>query len=619
MNIFKNTGKCCVTILCAAVLFTTLTICQNIEPNRGEESGSLRITVAALSGYSDMRYEAVISSRTKPERTVSWDGSRIHTVELPAGLWNIALNAIDGDEVIAAENVKNVEIVAGKTAKVTIELKLLSEGGDPDDPDDPDDNGDPEPAVEEGILSITVTNAGSFPNGAVYALTLSCGGEALDKNLDAGGGGSFTLTAGVWDIVLSVRQDGVAIANASKTGIRVEKDQQTNVTLEPVVLSGTGTFSWTVNFPGGVSAARVTTAEMRIRDTTETAAHGYDPRILPLTGAPSDTVILAAGSWTVEFNMEIQWGNSSLRSSARRSYAIEMVKDQALNKTYTFDYKDFALLLEAADASGSAYPVIQSKGFDYESPDQSGGGDESFGPHIVQQYDAALGKNVFAFIMHRDNDRNATGDWTRQRVEIKVNHANGNPGRDYCALDNANEGRSFIYRWKFRLPADFAVSTDFTHIHQIKNEGGDAAQPVVALTARDVSGNKRLQLTYYAPGSSSPTYWENASNSLAPYLGQWVQCEETVCYSSNAAQASYSIKITRIDNGQMLMNYTAAANAIQTWRAGNTHGRPKYGLYRRIFSGSSPGDNTEPPAANAIPGLKDETALYADFEIVRLR
>jgi len=376
----------------------------------------------------------------------------------------------------------------------------------------------------------------------------------------------------------------------------------------------TGTLSWTVNLPSGASAA-LAKAQMSVKDAQDAAADGSP---FNFNGSSAGTIEeLAAGSWTIEFDMELQWGASALRSVARKLDVIEIEKDQTLNKIYSFEYKDFTLTLAAAAGSGSAYPVIQSMGFDYESPDQTNGGHEGFGPHIVQQYDAALQKNVFAFITHRDHDRNATGDWTRQRVELKVDHRN-NAGRDYCAVAE-DEGRGFIYRWKFKLPADFAVSTQFSHIHQIKNEGGDASQPIVALTARAASGTDRMQLTYYAPGSSSPEYWVNNANSLDAYRGHWVQCEESVTYSSNPALAAYSLKITRIDNGAVLMNYTAPANTIQTWRAGNTHGRSKFGLYRRIYTGGNPGNNTEPDSSSAVSGLKDETVLFADFEVVRLR
>jgi hypothetical protein len=696
---FKNKYKRIAIAFLTAAFFTILSGCQKFEPLPEEETGRLRITAGTLSGYSDLRYAAVITSRTKPEQTADWEGSRFNTVELPAGLWNIALCAIDNDEVIAAGNVKNVEVILGEIKSVTIELKLFSEeetgkmqitagtlsgysnlayeaeiccdgklpqiiswdnsrtshefelsaglwnvaltassGNETIAAGTKESvniiageitkvtvdlnlvsGGDPEPVTEEGTLSITVTNTGSFP-GASYAVTLSGGGEVFNKVFNTSGTGSFTLTTGVWDIALSVKIEGAEIAIATETGVLVEKDKQTNVTLTPVLISGTGTFSWTVNYPNGQSAAKVTKAEMKLTGSGGIPASGYNPHTLSTTGTPGDTVTLDSGSWTVEFYMEMQWGSSTLRSVAKRSETVAIVNSQTLNKTYTFDYKDFVLLLEAAANSGSAYPVITSKGFDYESPDQAGGGHESFGSHILQKNDSTLGKNVFEFIMHRNNDRNATGDWTRQRLEVKLDHRNGNYGRDYCGLDGADEGRSFIYRWKFRLPADFAVSTDFTHIHQIKNEGGDSSQPVIALTARTVSGNQRLQLTYYAPGSSSPTQWVNDNNHLlTPYLGRWVQCEESVTYSSSAAQAAYSLKITRIDNGQVLMNHTAAANTIQTWRTGNTHGRPKFGLYRLIFSGSNPGNNIEPPAANAIAGLKDETILYADFEVVRLK
>ena len=113
-------------------------------------------------------------------------------------------------------------------------------------------------------------------------------------------------------------------------------------------------------------------------------------------------------------------------------------------------------------------------------------------------------------------------------------------------------------------------------------------------------------------------YWVNNANSLGAYLGHWVQCEEKITFSSNQLTASYSLKITRIDNNQILMNYTAPAGSIYTWRTGNTHGRPKFGLYRRIFSGSNSGNFIEPDASVMVPGLKDEIILFADFEAIKI-
>ena len=297
------------------------------------------------------------------------------------------------------------------------------------------------------------------------------------------------------------------------------------------------------------------------------------------------------------------------------------------------------LTLSANAASGSAYSLIRASGFDYETPDQTGGGHEGV-PHILQQFDDTLKKNVFAFVMHHANDRNVSGDWTRQRVEIKVDHRTGSSGRDFCALDGANEGRGFIYRWKFKLPSDFAPSNEFTHIHQIKNEGGDSSAPVISLTARLLNNNRRMVLIYRAPsfnyGSGSAenspnrNLAGNSGNSLDDYLGEWVQCEERVVYSSDPALAAYSIKIIRIRDDRVLLDYTHSAARYAsvetntekwpfvTWRSGNTHGRPKFGLYRRIFSGGNPGVSAEPDSSSLIHGLKDETVLYADFEVIRI-
>ena len=384
------------------------------------------------------------------------------------------------------------------------------------------------------------------------------------------------------------------------------------------VQNDTGIFAYTINYPVESDTAALIKAQMSISDEQENAAADSPYNILAVKNG---NITLNAGSYIVTLNLEIQWGNSALRSIAYRQEAIMITQYNTCEKAFDFAYNDFVLLLTASSESGSAYPIIQSRGFDYESPDQNNGGHTEYGSHIVQYYDAGLDKNVFAFMLHRNDDRNATGDWTRQRVEIKIDHRSGSPGRDYCAID-ADQSRSFIYRWKFKLPEDFAVSADFTHIHQIKNEGGDSSQPIIALTARAAGGNPndtRMQLSYYAPGSGSPVYWVNTANSLPQYLGQWVQCEESITYSSDPVQAAYSLKITSIANSNIMMNYTAAANAIQTWRSGNTHGRPKFGLYRRIFSGSNPGNYIEPLASNAINGLKDETVLFADFEVIRLK
>ena len=482
---------------------------------------------------------------------------------------------------------------------------------------------------ETGFIQITAGSLADYNSHNYTAVFTSPENDPVTENWSGSRYATHKIPAGVWNIALSANADGEVIAAGNTENVEVSAKNTTMVTIplaflsegggdgdpeEPEPVPPAGTFSWTVNLPNGAFAANLTKALMSVRDAQNAPASPYN-----LLNAQNGTVELEAGFWTLEFDLELQWGNSALRSAARRVEVIEITKDQTLNKTYTFEYKDFSLTLAAEDASGSAYDLIQSRGFDHESPDQTNGGHEDFGPHIIQQYDAVLNKNVFAFLTHRGNDRNATGDWTRQRVEIKVDHRT-DAGRDYCAVSE-DEGRGFIYRWKFKLPADFAVSTQFSHIHQIKNEGGDASQPIVALTARAMSGNtdRRLQLTYYAPESSSPDYWVDRANSLGDYLGQWVQCEESVTYSSDTAQAEYSLKITRITDGKVLMNYTAPANSIQTWRDGNTHGRPKFGLYRRIYTGSNPGNNTEPDPSNAVNGLKDETVLFADFEVVRVR
>src|SRR5713101_3447193 len=108
--------------------------------------------------------------------------------------------------------------------------------------------------------------------------------------------------------------------------------------------------------------------------------------------------------------------------------------------------------------------VIQALGVAPDAPDCS---HLAFGPHITQAFDSELGKPVFVFNLHvtPDNDRCMAFD--RQRIEIKTDSAS--PVYLKAFLDE-----SVTFRWKFKLPAGFQPSKDFTHIHQVKAGDGDS-------------------------------------------------------------------------------------------------------------------------------------------------
>ena len=125
----------------------------------------------------------------------------------------------------------------------------------------------------------------------------------------------------------------------------------------------------------------------------------------------------------------------------------------------------------SATGSGTAYDLIDSKGFGNENPDCK---HPSFGPHVTQAFDNTLGKYVFVFHSHADADDDRCTNEDRVRMEIKG--GSGSP-----ADMQHTQGQTAYYRWKFKLDAGFIPSSRFTHIFQIKAIEGDAGAPLITL------------------------------------------------------------------------------------------------------------------------------------------
>src|SRR5262245_4710738 len=99
----------------------------------------------------------------------------------------------------------------------------------------------------------------------------------------------------------------------------------------------------------------------------------------------------------------------------------------------------------SADGAGSTYDLIESSGFGLETPDCG-----HAVRHVREIFDSALGKNVFAFDIHRDLDNDRCTNFDRQRMEVKT--APGSANQDI--LQHAN-GETETYRWKFQLLSCF--------------------------------------------------------------------------------------------------------------------------------------------------------------------
>ena len=286
--------------------------------------------------------------------------------------------------------------------------------------------------------------------------------------------------------------------------------------------------------------------------------------------------------------------------------------------------------------SWAIYKLLIDQGFFYESPDGVAGqggqqvhNDNSLEnwyrgvhnvPHIIYYPDKDedeyrvrddvygvgkeqfLKKPVFAFLMHYEKDGDMVGGYPdRQRMELKTMNNSTPPTWGYegprdprDTMYSLGGGETFTHRWKFKLPANFSVSTEYTHIHQIKPEGADNGNPTFTLTCRKKSnGDKVMQLIYRGPiremigDREIPSVnWYPAEVPLEPFLGEWIRAEETVTYDNPGA---YRIKLVRISDMRVLLEweYNPAnyeeEDPFVMFRRGNTYVRQKTGVYRRIM------------------------------------
>jgi hypothetical protein len=221
-----------------------------------------------------------------------------------------------------------------------------------------------------------------------------------------------------------------------------------------------------------------------------------------------------------------------------------------------------------ADGQTDAYTLVHNAlGANPETPDCS---HPEFGEHITQASDSTIGKPVFVFNIHVTPDNDRCTNFDRQRLEIKTD--GGSPAYVKGFLND-----SVSYRWKFKLPAGFQPSPNFTHIHQIKAGDGDSGAPIITLTPRAGSPNLMQIIATDSNGAGTTVF----QTSLAPFIGVWVEAFEQITYSHTG---KYSIVIKALDGGATLLSYSN--NNIDLWRTDTTFSRPKWGIYRSLNSPS---------------------------------
>lgn len=238
-----------------------------------------------------------------------------------------------------------------------------------------------------------------------------------------------------------------------------------------------------------------------------------------------------------------------------------------------------------ADGRTDTYKLIESFGYGVEVPDCGH-------PikHITQIYDPELQKQVFAFTLHATLDDDRCGAKDRQRTEIKT----FGPSPESM---KGHQGKTHLYKWKFKLDKDFRPSPNFCHIHQVKADAGpNAGAPIITLTPKVTGKGKEVLQYHVVTAKNIPTILAEAD--LAQFKGVWVEATEKILHDR---AGSVEIEIRRVSDGKILLK--AKSKNTDLWRDGARFNRPKYGIYRSLKSPSY---------------LRDETVLYADIEFTEL-
>jgi len=271
-----------------------------------------------------------------------------------------------------------------------------------------------------------------------------------------------------------------------------------------------------------------------------------------------------------------------------------------------------------ADASlvgklnGDINTYMRQFGFDYtENPNCTGGfGGDPSGIHgeVDQPLDSFLNKYVFRFNIHIDpvidGDRCSSSTVDRQRNEMKSITNNST-----WAKVQGNYDEWQILEWKFKLPAGFQPTQNFTHIHQLKGQDGpNIGSPVITITPRANSdgSNRRIQIIHSVDGADTGKGTIVDNIPLSDFENQWVQVREEVHYTHNGY---YGVKITRISDGKVLIDFKD--DNIDMWRIGGTsYIRSKFGIYRSLAGGRL----NQTPVGQS-PLLKNESIWLSDFRV----
>lgn len=220
--------------------------------------------------------------------------------------------------------------------------------------------------------------------------------------------------------------------------------------------------------------------------------------------------------------------------------------------------------LNPTSSSGSGYGAFNSRIFALETPDCLH--DQ---PHITQQFDSGLDKNVFVFHSHINSDTDRCLKDDRVRMEFRGTGSASNSTTRHA------ENNTTYYRWKFKLASNINTGNRFFHVFQLKAIGGDdTGFPILTISPiRD-----RLELKHSRTGPENEQVLNSAP--LDNFKGVWIEAYLKVKHG-NSGSIYFTLK--KVSNGDIMLAYVR--ENIDMWRTGAESNNPKWGIYRGKSNG----------------------------------
>ena len=218
-----------------------------------------------------------------------------------------------------------------------------------------------------------------------------------------------------------------------------------------------------------------------------------------------------------------------------------------------------------------------------EHPNCTGGyGGHIDGVHGDVEADATLKRHVFRFDIHIDpvidGDCCSASTVDRQRNEMKSITNNST-----WAKVQGNWDEWQILEWKFKLPIGLQPTGNFFHIHQLKaQDGPNNGAPTITITPEPAVRARTKGFRSFTPSMAGlPTRARSSTTCRSP--NSRANGSRSVRRCITRFEGHYSVKITRIRDGKVLIDFTDPN--IDMWRIGSSYIRSKFGLYRSLAGG----------------------------------